>query len=112
MENSLFVLSLVSLTSAVSYTIGVKRLGLSGSRVQKAAGKMVECVGMTLVFVVVNLAAGLIAVTVAGVVTGRYVSPYLISEQMEVFLVFSALQGLLFQWWQEVSGQRPPPKPQ
>lgn len=111
MENSLFVLFLVGLTSVVSYVIGVKRLGLSGSRVQKAAGKMVECVGMTLTFVVGNLAAGLIAVTVAGVLTGRYVSPYLVSEQMEVFLVFSALQALLFQWWQEVSGRKSPPTP-
>lgn len=101
-----FVLALVGLTSVGAYLVGANGLGLSGSGLRKAVGKMVECFGMMLVFFVVNLAAGMIAILTARVLTrglGRSTS---LPNETATLLVFSLLQDLAFQWWRELSRLR------
>ena len=94
-----FVLGLIGITSLGTLVLGVKALGYSGKGLRAAAGKMLECVGVTLVFFLVNLAAGMAVVLLGRHLTGRFISLYLASDV--TLLVFSLLQGLTFVWWRE-----------
>ncbi len=96
-----FILLLVGLTSVGAYWVGAKGLGLSGRGLRRAVGKVLECLGMMLVFLVGNLAAGMIAILAARVVTRKFVSLYLIDD--EVLVILSLLQGLAFQCWRDAS---------
>jgi hypothetical protein len=104
MEQPFFTV-LVGLTSAGAYLVGAKGLGLSRSGLRQAVGRMLECVGVTLVFFVVNLATGVIAILAARVLTLDVVSLYLADDL--TLLVLSLLQGLTFQWWREPSALSP-----
>lgn len=99
-----FILVLVGLTSVGAYLVGARALGLSGSGVREAIGAMFECVGMTLVFLVVNLALGMVVILAARQFTRGFVPLYLAAD--EAFLALSLLQGLTFRWWQEASRRR------
>lgn len=101
----LLILVAVGLTSVGIYLIGAKRLGLPPSSFRRAVGKMIEGVGMTLIFFVVNLAAGAFTILTAGILTGEFWF-YLITHAAEKWLVLSLFQALTFQWWQEHSGPR------
>ena len=58
---SVFILVVAGLTSVGAYVFGIAGLGLSASRLWLALGKACECVGLTLVFSVVNLAVAMFA---------------------------------------------------
>jgi hypothetical protein len=96
-----FVLALVGLTSLGAYLVGAKGLKLPGSGIRKAISKMLECLGVTFVFLGVNIAVGVIVILAARVVTGEFVSIYLASDG--TLLVLSLIQGLAFQWWRDLS---------
>lgn len=92
-----FVLLLVGLTSAGAYVVGTSGLGLSGARLRVALGRVLESVGITAIFFMVNLAVAVTVILATRVVMGRFVSLYLAAD--ETLLVLSLLQGLTFQWW-------------
>ncbi len=96
-----FILLLVGLTSVGAYWVGVKGLGLSGHGLRLAVGKVLEYLGMMLVFLASNLAVGMITILAARVVTREFVSLYLIDD--EVLVILSFLQGLAFQCWRDAS---------
>ncbi len=96
-----FILLLVGFTSVGAYWVGAKGLGLSRRGLRRAVGRMLECVGMMLVFLVGNLAAGMITILAARVVTQQFVSLYLIED--EALVILSLLQGLAFQCWRDAS---------
>jgi len=96
-----FILLLVGLTSVGAYWVGTKRVGLSGRGLRRAVERVLECVGMMLVFLVGNLAAGMITILAVRVVTRKFVSLYLIDD--EVLVILSLLQGLAFQCWRDAS---------
>ena len=96
-----FILLLVGLTSAAAYWVGVKGLGLSGRGLRRAVGKVLECLGTMLVFLVCNIAVGMIIILAARVVTREFVSLYLINH--EVLVILSLLQGLAFLCWRDAS---------
>ena len=96
-----FVLVLVALTSAAAYLVGAKGWGLSRSGLRPAVGRMLEYVGVTLLFFVVNLAIGVIGILVVRVLTRHVLSLYLADNV--ALLVVSLLQGLVFQSWRELS---------
>jgi len=102
----IFLLALVGLTSLGGYVVGVRRLGLSARQVRAAASKMLEGVGATLCFAIVNLAAAVSIILVVRGLTGRFVSLYLVDDV--AWLVLSVLQGLAFQWWRELSRAKLP----
>ena len=102
----ILLLTLLGLTTLGAYGVGSKGLGLSGGSVRGAIGKMLECVGMTFVFFVGNLAGGVVLVAATRVLTGRFVSPYVMAD--EALLISSLLQALTFQWWRETSASANP----
>jgi hypothetical protein len=102
----LVVLALVALTSAVAGWLGVRRLGLPGRALGTAAGRLLECVGLAVLFFAANAAAGVLAILAARGLTGRFVSLYLVGDP--VLLGLSWLQAVLFAWWRAASGRSRP----
>ena len=100
----LFIVILAGLTSVAAYVVGVKGLGLSGCGLRVALYTTLECVGAMLVFLLVNLTVGMIAILTGRMLTGGFVSLYLASDLMLVVLSF--LQALIFQGWLAASRQR------
>ena len=96
-----FSLVLVGCTSVGAYLFGTKVVGLSASTFRKAVGKMFECFGVSLVFFMVNLGAGMIGILVARAVTRGFVSLYMAADV--TVLVLSVLQGLTVVWWRDLS---------
>jgi hypothetical protein len=101
---SLFILAVAGLTSASAFVLGVARLGFSKSGLRLALGVGCECVGLTLVFSVLNLAVAIFAILVVRSLSGRFVSLYIASDT--TFLMLSWLQALTFQAWREGSRRR------
>ena len=92
-----FIAALAGLTSIGAYYIGARALGLPSSRLGAAVGKMLESVGMVLIFLTVNLTASVLIVLVVRGATGRFVSAYATDDA--VWLGLSLIQGLAFQAW-------------
>jgi hypothetical protein len=87
-----FILILVGLTSVGAYVLGARVLNLSVRSLRKAVGRMLECFGISLVFLVINLTAGMSIILAARALTDGFVSLYVL-----------ALQGLTFLWWRDLS---------
>jgi len=100
----IFMLAVVGLTSAAAYLLGVRPLGLAPARLGAALGRMLEMVGAVLIFLVVDLLVALVLVVALRGVTGTFVSVYVIDDT--VWLGLALLQGLVFQWWREVSARQ------
>ncbi len=96
-----FILVLVGLTSVGAYVLGARVLNLSRRGLRMAVGKMLECFGISLVFFVVNLSAGVIGILVARATIRGFVSLYMAADVTVLFL--SVLQGLTFVWWRDLS---------
>jgi hypothetical protein len=100
----IFMLAVAGLTSAAAYLLGVRALGLVPTRLGAALGKMLEMVGAVLTFLVADLLVALVLVVALRGVTGTFVSVYVIDDT--VWLGLALLQGLVFQWWREVSARQ------
>ncbi|MFQ5801987.1 MAG: hypothetical protein ACE5JQ_03705 [Candidatus Methylomirabilales bacterium] len=100
-----FSLVLVGFTSVGAYLLATRMLGLAARDIRRAVGKMLECFGICLVFFVVNLSVGVIAVLVARATTWGFISLYMAADV--TVLVLSVLQGLTFMWWRELSAPLP-----
>lgn len=100
-----FTLVLVGLSSGVAYLIGVNAPGRSPAALRAAMGKMLECLGTTVVFFGINLAAGMVIALMGRLVTRHFVSVYLANDIS--LLILSFLQALTLQWWRERSKPSP-----
>jgi hypothetical protein len=98
------IAAVVLATSAVACSVGVRWLGLHGAALGRAGLKTLEIVGMGAIFFGANLAAGMIFVAAARVLTGWFVSHYILSDVS--LLALSLLQGMVFVWWQSAAGSR------
>jgi type IV secretory pathway VirB3-like protein len=94
---------LVGVTSVAAYFVGARRLGFSGGCILKAVRRMLECLGITVIFLGVNLGAAVIVVLAARALTREFVSLYLAADA--TLLVLSLIQALIFQAWQDLSGR-------
>jgi hypothetical protein len=96
-----FILIITGLTSAGMFILGVIGLRLSRSGLGLVLGKVCECIGLTLVLFLLNLAVGMFAILAWRSLTGRFVSIYIASDT--TVLILSLLQALTFQAWREGS---------
>ena len=96
-----FVPVVVTLTTALAFAVAVRRFRWPARAMVTASGKVLECVGIAVVFCLLNAVVGAGVILAARVVSGRFVSLYLGADHTLVAL--SALQALLFQWWRESS---------
>ena len=92
-----FVLLVATLTSLGAVALGVRRLGLPGRALGAAAGAMLEAVGISVVFLLVNFAVGAAVILGLRVVTSWFVSIYILDDVS--WLGVALVQGLTFQAW-------------
>jgi len=94
----LVIVGLVALTSVGAYIVGTRILALERVTLRLALGEALECLGLTVVFLIVNLAAGLTSIFGFRALTGRFVSVYWLNDVS--LAVLSLLQALVFhRWW-------------
>ena len=98
----LFLVALVGVTSVLAYLTGTRRLGLSGRRLWAALARMLECIGMALVFFIANLGLGIVLILAFRTLTPRFAPLYLANDVS--LLVFSFLQSMTFCWWWRIQG--------
>jgi hypothetical protein len=96
---------LVGVTSVGAYLVGAKGLGLPQKCIHKAVRRMLDCLGITLIFLGVNLGAVVIVILAARALTGEFLSLYLATD--ETLLVLSLIQALIFQGWRDLSAAWP-----
>lgn len=99
--DQIFVLILAGFTSLGAVWVGTKWIGLPGGTIRRAMGRMLECVGLTLVFLAVNIGVGTVAILATRTATGRFIPLYLAADNTLPML--SLLQALIFRWWLEHS---------
>jgi hypothetical protein len=94
-----YVLVLVGFTSIGAYLVGSRGFGLPRERLRAAIGRMLTCLGATLVFFGLNLGVGILVVLAGRTLALGFLSMYLSSDVS--LLVLSAIQGLTFaSWWE------------
>jgi hypothetical protein len=98
----LFLPLLVAVTSMGAYLIGLRVLGLSRRGLGWALRQTLEMVGLTVVFLVANLAIGLAVILTTRALSMRFVSVYILNDASLVAL--SALQGMILGWWRRQGG--------
>ena len=97
MSDALYLIGLVALTSALGWAIARRRFRLSASSLRRALVRLLEWVGLSVVFYAVNLFVGFLAVLVLRKLTGSFISMYVNTDTTLALL--SAFQALVFQWW-------------
>ncbi|MFB3816035.1 MAG: hypothetical protein ACE147_00105 [Candidatus Methylomirabilales bacterium] len=102
-----FVPALALGTSLLILVLG-GALGLPLRRLPAALGKVLEALGLTLLFFAANLLIAA-AVLLLGRLVAREFLPLYYANDVAL-LVCSALQALAFQWWREVATGRDPTK--
>ena len=95
------VLVLVVVTSCTAYLVGAAGFGLPRAGLRPAVGRVLECVGLSLVFLVANVLVGIVAILALRALTKTSVSVYLVAD--EALPVLSLLQGLTFLYWRDHS---------
>ena len=93
----LAIVGIVALTSAGACMVGTRALALRQSALGPALGEALECVGLAVVFLLVNLAAGVAPILGFRALTGRFVSAYWLNDVS--LIVLSCLQALVFHCW-------------
>src|SRR5262245_2521055 len=91
------ILVLVGLTSAAAYAAGARGLGRSAGGLRAALTCVVEDVGFAAVFLALNLVVGFVIVRTLPVLTGHFVSVYVLEDSS--LIILSALQGFAFRSW-------------
>lgn len=91
-----YLLLLFGITSLALYGIG-RRLGLRGGALTAALSRVLECAGLAIILLAMNVAVGFLLVLALRRVTGAFVSLYLNTDA--VLAVLSLLQAIALQWW-------------
>ena len=92
-----YLLILFALTSLGLYAAGRRGLGLPRRGLRPALLRMLECVGLTLVLAIFNMAVGFGLVLALRPFTGSFLSLYLNTDS--TLLTLSLLQAIALQWW-------------
>ncbi len=95
------VLVPVVLTSVAAYLLGPRRTGSRPGTFGIALRRTLECIGITVVFFVLNLAVGAAVVFSVRTLTRYFVAVYVMTDIILVPL--SLFQGLVFWWWHVLS---------
>ena len=87
----------MALTSLGAYLIGRRHLALRNSKLAPATMEMLECLGLTVLFLVGNLAVGSALILGLRALTGQFISIYWLNDIS--LLVLSVVQALAFHCW-------------
>jgi hypothetical protein len=96
--SALFPLLVVVLASALLYLLGKRRASLDRRHLRAAIANALEAVGLTVIFLIVDLVLSL-ALAFLVRAGGGFVSLYLATDSTLIFLAL--FQALVFQrWWE------------
>src|SRR5262245_10760948 len=97
LEQLILLLAVLASTAAAYYLF--RRRGKSQAKsFRQAASEVMECLGIFIVFLGVNVCLGLGAILLVRSVTQIFVSLYVMDDV--TLIVLSALQGFIFRlWW-------------
>ena len=101
MIEQVFVPAVIAVSTALGAVVALRRFGWPRRALTSAVGKVLECVGATVVFCLLNAAVGAAFIVAGRALSGRFVSLYLGADH--TLIAASALPALLFQWWRESS---------
>ncbi len=100
----LFLLVVVALTSAGACAVAVRWLGLRADRLGPALLGTCQIAGVTVLFLALNVAVGLVIVFLARGVFRVFVSVYVLDD---VYLpLLSVIQALIFESWRGLRAAR------
>ena len=102
---SMVVLTLLGITSAGAYAIGTRCFGLQTSRLQAAGWHALEWLGLTLVFLALNLGAGISLILALRWWNSAFVSMYFVNDA--TIGLASMFQAVAFQWWRTPPAVKP-----
>ena len=88
---------MVVLTSVVAYFLATWALGLQPRSLRSAITEALELFGLSIVFLVANLAAGMCLILGARALSGRFLSVYWINDSTLGLMSF--LQAIVFHCW-------------
>ena len=91
------LLLLVALTSLGALLLGTRWRGRAVAGLARAGRGVLECAGLTLIFLAANLAVGGAGVLALRVLTGQFVSFYVLNDA--TLLGLSTLQAIAWAWW-------------
>jgi len=94
---SLLIIGIIALTSLGAYFVGTRGFGLRRDRLTPATIEALECLGLVMVFLVGNLAAGVALILGLRALTGRFISMYWLNDVS--VLALSLVQALVLQSW-------------
>jgi len=94
---SLALVFIVVLTSAGAFVIAQRGIGLRGAALPSAVMQALECLGLAVLFLLGNLAAGFVLVLALRPLTGRFVSVYILNDA--TLPIISLVQALLLHCW-------------
>ncbi len=98
---SIVVLLMVGLTSLAAYHFGTRVLKLPASQLRPAGRRVLEGLGLAMLFFTANVATWLVAILATRALTGWFVSAYVFNDV--TIGILSLLQGLMFLWWRKSS---------
>jgi hypothetical protein len=101
---SFVVPMLVAVTSVGVWLVGTRRLGLPGAGVLPAGARMLEMIGLVMVFLALNLGVGATGILAWRGITGRFLSLYILNDA--TLGLFALVQALVFHWWWLGGGKR------
>jgi hypothetical protein len=100
----LFLLVVVTLTSATACAVGIRWLGLRLDRLGPAVASTCQLAGVAFVFLGVNVALGLAVVLLARGALSVFVSVYVLDD---VYLpLLSVIQAVIFESWRGLRASR------
>ena len=91
------IIAIVALTSLGAYVVGTRGFGLGRGRLTQAAIEALECLGLAVVFLTGNLAAGVALILGLRALTGQFISIYWLNDV--AVLALSFLQALVLHAW-------------
>jgi hypothetical protein len=91
------LLAVTAVTALGAYLVGARRLGLPAAGLATAILRTLECVGLSLLFLLANLLIGVILVLALRFFTGRFVSMYVLNDV--AIGVLAVLEAVIFRWW-------------
>ena len=88
---------MVGLTTVAAYLLGTHTLKLERGKLGPAGVEALELIGLSIVFLIANLAAGICLILGARALSGRFLSVYWINDSTLGLL--SILQAVMFHCW-------------
>jgi hypothetical protein len=92
-----FLILAVAVTSLGGYLIGVRWRGRSPATLRDALARLLECLGATAVFAVVNVTLAAVIIVGIRAFTQYFVTLYLLDDAL--WLIVSLLQGITWSLW-------------